>query len=218
MIVGSAAVLIALLVLLRSITSGPAATPAPTSRPADPPPTNSTAPSVPTLSRHEGSSSSGGNSLAQMFRPHKRPAAGEAAPSAPASDERTPEERGDGPPATRYNTKNLQFGLPQLKDKIAGNTPQIAACIGGARPTGKATMTFIVAHRGGEYVVEQSDYDRDASTVQDETMLDCFAKAANTMQFDGLPREADAIVVTRTIELENGAVTSDRPSNFSYIR
>jgi hypothetical protein len=217
MIAASAAVLVALFVLLRSITSAPPPTPAPTSHPADPPPASSAAPSVPALSRHEGSSS-GGNSLAKMFRPHKRPATGEAAPSASASDDRTPEERGDGPPATRYNTKNLQYGLPQLRDKIAGNTPQVAACIGGARPTGKATMTFIVAHRGGTYVVEQSDYDRDASTVQDETMLDCFAKAATNMQFDGLPREADAIIVTRTIELDNGAVKSDRPSNFSYIR
>jgi hypothetical protein len=110
--------------------------------------------------------------------------------------------------------------MPQLRQKIAANKAQIAACVraSGSRPTGNATVTFIVADRAGKIVVEEADIDHDATTLQDATLLDCFPKATSAMQFDGLPREADAIIVTRTIELDNGAVKSDRPSNFSYIR
>lgn len=215
-IAGSVVVLIALFVLLRSITSGTTPTPPPTTK-APESPTATAAPELPSVPGRSPAPS-GGSSLAHMLRPHKRAADSEGTTgTAPSATDERPEERGDGPPATRFNTKNLQFGMTQIREQIAGNAPQIAACIGSNKPTGKATLTFIVAHRGDKYVIEQSDYDREGSTVQDEALLDCFAKAANAMQFQGLPREADAIIVTRSIGIDSGAVTEDK-ATFSYIR
>jgi hypothetical protein len=213
MLAGGLAVLIALGVLLRSITrerqspvvsrtSAPVVARAPepvapqrpeASRPA------TVAPRTPAIRRPES-------------RNPREPTRPSPPPPSLAND--------DAPPGTRYNTKNLQWGMPQLRQKIAANKPQIAACVraSGSRPTGNATVTFIVADRAGKIVVEEADIDHDATTLQDATLLDCFTKATSAMQFDGLPREAPAIVVTRTIALQDGSVVENKPAKFSYIR
>jgi len=212
MIGSSIAVLATLAVLLRSISTEPA-TPATSERVHD---RLQPSPGAPTAS----SPSTGGGPLPQIERPPPRDP--DVPSRAPTSSDSPPTLAGadDAPPGSPANTKNLQFGMPQLREKIATNTPQLAACIStaGSRPSGNATVTFIVAQRGSKYIVEQTDIDPEATSLADAPLLDCFAKATSAMVFDGLPREAPAILVTRTIALENGAITEDKPLRFSYLR
>jgi hypothetical protein len=52
----------------------------------------------------------------------------------------------------------------------------------------------------------------------DQAVLDCMTAATRTIRLDGLPREATAILVYRSISLQNGEIIADRPTTFSYIR
>ena len=205
------AVLIALGVLLRSVSRE--VTPDPVT--AQPPERVSTAsPASPSPARP----STGTGPVPSMARPRSP----ERAPEAERPDERPPSlpSSDDAPPGTRYNTKNLQYGIVQLREKITANSPQLAECVraSGTRPTGNATVTFIVADRAGKILVEQADVDHDATTLTDDKLLQCFTTATSGMVFDGLPREAPAIVVTRTIALQDGTVVEDKPAKFSYLR
>jgi hypothetical protein len=130
----------------------------------------------------------------------------------------TDDTEGNGPPGTRFNTKNLHYGLDQLIVKIGANTPQVTACVGGKRPTAKVSLQFIVAHKAGKYLVEQVDIDADNTTLEDQALLECMMKATKTIELDGLPREAPAIIVTRVTTFADGAVTEDKPLKFSYLR
>lgn len=210
MIVGSLGVLAALVVLLRAITSDSPAAPAPTATApprlttptVTPPPTSpptTEAPAVPTPP------------AAPRTRTEQRP-------SLPTSGGVVADTSNDALPGTKANTKGLQYGLPHLRERIAANTAQLAACMGGKRPTGDVSLQFIVAQHAGKYIVEQVDVDGDQTTVQDEALLDCMMNATKKIELDGLPREAAAIMVTRVTSVADGAVTTDKPLKFSYIR
>ncbi len=212
MIGGSLAVLAALVVLLRAITSTAPAAPAVTRRDPAPKQTQTT----PTSRLSEPPTTSAPAPLPSV--PRSRVEAPPSLPQVPDSWSSPAAGSSDAPPGTRFNTKNLHFGNPQLREKIAANAPHIAACVAGTKLSGDATLTFVVAQRAGKYVVEQTDVDRDKSTIKDDSLLECLHKAALQMQFDGLPREAEAIVVTRGVTLVDGAVTDDHLVTFSYIR
>lgn len=124
----------------------------------------------------------------------------------------------EAPPGTKLNTKNLHFGMPALREKIAGNTSQVAACLVGKRSTAEVTLTFIAGKRADQIEVEQTDIDGEKTTLDDQAVLDCMMAATRTIRLDGLPREAAAIMVYRTISLRDGKVTEDLPTKFSYIR
>lgn len=210
MIVGSLAVLAALVLLLRAITStAPAApvTQAPAARP--------TSSQTTTVGPAPSPSAPATRTPAPL--PQARPRAEDSRPSQPnlapietAND--------DAPPGTMLNTKGLHFGLPHLREKITANAPHVIACIGSSKPTGDATLTFIVAQRADKFIIEQSDADHEASTIKDEKLLECLTTASAKIQIDGLPREATAIYVTRILSLKDGAIADDKPLKFSYIR
>ena len=127
------------------------------------------------------------------------------------------------PPATRANTKNLHFGGTQLRAQTAAVEPLVKKCIeaataAGGSPTGKAVLTYVVAQRGDKVAVEDTGIDEDKTTLQGDQLLDCLRETARGMKFEGLPREAEALVVTRTITLEHGAITEYKHVGFSYLR
>lgn len=212
-IAGSLAVLIALVVLLRSITAETTGEPAVTATPPrSTEPTGITGP-APTVE-------TGVPAWKPQARPKIETSSTPSAPSTSGGDSWAAGGVGnsDAPPGTKLNTKNLHFGLPALREKIAANTPKLAACMGGKRPTANVTMTFIVGQKAGKVEVEQVDIDGDKTTLTDESLLECMSNATKSIQLDGLPREAPAILVTRETAIEDGQVTADKPLKFSYIR
>ena len=127
------------------------------------------------------------------------------------------------PPASRENTKNLHFGGAQLRAQAAAVEPLVKKCVeaaktAGGSPTGKAMLTYVVAQRGDKVQVEDTGIDEDKTTLQGDQLLECLRETARAMKFEGLPREAEALVVTRTITLEHGAITEYKHVGFSYLR
>lgn len=209
-IVGSLAVLAALVVLLRAITADSPAAPAPAAT-APPPPATPTVTATPSPAAPTEAPPVPAPSQPPKTRTEQRP-------SLPTSGAPVADTGSDAPPGTRANTKGLQYGLPHLRERIAANTAQVTACMGGKRPTGDVSLQFIVAQHAGKYVVEQVDVDGEQTTVQDDALLDCMMNATKKIELDGLPREAAAIMVTRVTSVADGAVTTDKPLKFSYIR
>lgn len=130
----------------------------------------------------------------------------------------------DGPaPATKENTKGLEFGLPQMRAQVAANEAKVVECLSkaaatGDRPTGDVTLTFIAARRGDKIVIEDTGVDRDATTIASEPLLDCLHATSKSLSFAGLPREAEAVSVTRSVKVEAGGLVENKVVKFSYLR
>jgi hypothetical protein len=127
------------------------------------------------------------------------------------------------PPATRANTKNLHFGGTQLRAQTAAVEPLVKKCVeadvaAGHSPTGKATLTYIVAQRDDRVAVEETGVDEEKTTLQGPELLECLHNTSRSMKFEGLPREAEALIVTRSVTLERGKLTENRHVGFSYLR
>lgn len=140
---------------------------------------------------------------------------GESAPSIPTDP--------NPAPATRANTKNLHYGNPQLVAQTAAIEPLVVKCIeadvaAGHSPSGRAVLTYIVAQRGAKVAVEETGVDEDKTTLQGEQLLECLQGTSRSMKFEGLPREAEALVVTRGVTVEHGKLTENSHVNFSYLR
>jgi hypothetical protein len=141
---------------------------------------------------------------------------GGASPALPSSD-------GEAAPATRANTKNLEWGVTQMRAQVAANEPKVVECLAqaaatGDRPSGDATLTFIAARRGDKIVIEDTSVDHDATTIASEPLLECLHATSKSMTFAGLPREAEAVFITRTVKVEAGGLVENKLVKFSYIR
>jgi len=212
-IFGSLAVLVALFLLLRSITAAPAEPVSTATKPrpvevAGPAP----APAAPTIWDQDTPTPK------PVTNPKVNRTSGDLAPALPSAPTVASEGSSDAPPGTRANTKNLHYGTKQLNERIALNAPHVQACLNGTKATGEVTLTFVAAQKPDKVVIEQADADREKSTVKDEALLECLAKTSTKIVLDGLPREAPAIFVTRVMTLEDGTLTGDRSADFSYIR
>jgi hypothetical protein len=216
---GAVVMLVALFALSRAITdsgdpaASPPAAPAPTNRPSG----ATAAPSLPSAPAPSPAPAS-----SHVAAPSGAPAPHVAKPDPWNTIETSPGSgSSEGPPGTRFNKKNLQYGGPQLRAQIEANAQHLKNCIrdvaGTSGPTGDATLTFVLAMQGGKVVVEQTDVARDATTLENEPLLDCMAKAATAMKFEGLPRDADAISVTRLVKLDAGELVENKLVTFSYI-
>jgi len=140
----------------------------------------------------------------------------ESAPSAPVVDD-------NAPPATRGNTKNLEFGGTQLRAQTKAAGYWLQQCVDEAKkkgltPSGTAVLTYVVAKNGDQYRVEDTGIDEEKTTIQDTGLLDCMRTTAFSMHFEGLPREASGIVATRSVTLKNGVITENKHVGFSYLR
>ena len=215
-VTGSAAVLLGLVWLWHSTRSEPAA-PGAAAEPLPPAPSASAEPTA-----QPGPA----NPPRPAARIGKKPtSSAPAAPSmpAPSAPGAAPSLSDDAPPGTRANTKNLHFGGTQLRAQAKAVEPEVRACIdkaavAGARPSGDALLTYVVAKRGDKYLVEDTSFDDTKTTLAHEGLLECLHRTAFNMKFEGLPREAEALVVTRRVTVENGALTEYKHVGFSYMR
>jgi hypothetical protein len=126
-------------------------------------------------------------------------------------------------PGTRANTAHLEYGGVQLRAQAKAVEPLVAKCVetetaAGVLPTGKAMMTYVVAKHGDKFLVEDTSIDDENTTLQGDKLLECLRETAREMKFVGLPREADALVVTRSVTLEHGKITEYKHVGFSYLR
>lgn len=212
MIIGGVAVLGALLFLFHAISSeSPAATV--TATPGERPAAPTAAPSAPTTPSF-GTPAARPTPLKPRVESSGERGGGGGSPPPALSEE-------DAPPATRLNTKNMNWGAPQIRELIAANEPHVKECIrtsGGGRESGEAVTTYIVAQRGDKVVIEETSADSDKTTLKNEALVECLHKTAMHMKFVGLPRQADAIIVTRSITLADGALADDKMVKFNYIR
>ena len=106
-----------------------------------------------------------------------------------------------------------------LREQELAVTPKLAECAAhaGAKITGSATLTFILAHEGDKAVVETTGVDYDATTITDEPLLECLRETAREMTFQPVP-DSSAIYVTRNVELDHGKLVGNKFVNFSYSR
>lgn len=157
-----------------------------------------------------------------MWRPQRRAQAAtsdttsSSAPPAPSLDD-------TAPPGTRGNTKNLHFGGTQLRAQHAAVQPLVEKCVSdavakGTAPSGEATLTYIVVKKGEKVAVEDTGIDDSKTTLQGSELLDCMRETARAMKFEGLPREAEGLVVTRSVTLEAGKLIDYKHVGFSYLR
>ena len=150
--------------------------------------------------------------------PLPRPHADETdeAPSVPAFDDHPP-------PTSMLNKTHLEYGGTQLRAQAKAVEPLVRECVekanaGGVKPTGNALLTYVVAKHGDKYEVEDTSFDADQTTLPQESLVTCLSETAKAMKFVGLPREAEALVVTRSVKIENGALTEYKHVGFSYLR
>ncbi len=127
------------------------------------------------------------------------------------------------PPGTRANTKHLEWGVTQMRALIEANAGKVNECLAqaaanGDRPTGDATLTFIAARRGDKIVIEDTSVDSEGTTLKSDALLDCLHQTSKAMTFEGLPREAAAVFITRSVSVENGTLAANKFVKFSYIR
>ncbi len=211
MFAGTAALLVALVVLWQSTRSDTAAPTAPAQTvnggPAEPGTTPGASSSPPGAARVARPPTTGG------FTPSR------TAPSipvpAPASSESS------SPPSA--NGEGIEFGAKQLHAQTKAVEPLVRECVekavtAGAHPTGTAMLTYHVAKRDGELTIENTGIDNEKTTLENEPLLECLHQTANAMTFAGLPRNAQEIYAARRVTLQDGKITEYKHVTFSYLR
>jgi hypothetical protein len=129
----------------------------------------------------------------------------------------------EAPKREPSNSDNLHFGGAQLRAQTAAVEPLVRECVekavtSGLRPSGKAVMTYVVEKQGEKYVVEDTGFDSEETTLQNQGLVECLHRTARAMKFEGLPRRAESILVTRSVTLEDGAVSEYKHVTFTYMR
>jgi hypothetical protein len=212
MAAGGIALLAALFVMWRSIHSG-SSTDHGATHTADPATPNGPAPAPGSPAARASKQRA---NVPGVPLPRPRPGEPDEAPSVSASEEHAP-------PTSMLNKTHLEYGGTQLRTQAKAVEPLVRDCVDkanatGAKPTGSAMLTYVVAKHGDKYEVEDTSFDADQTTLQQESLVTCLSETAKAMKFVGLPREAEALVVTRSVKVENGALTEYKHVGFSYLR
>ena len=210
MLAGGAALLIVLVVLYQSTRSEavpiePGTTAPQARRSAEPTP----APTAPTPS----ATPSAPAPVAIKPAPDRWAPAAPALPVAPIMPDTGEGSSNDG----------LHFGVQQHHAQIAAVEPQVRECVAkanvaGIKATGTATLTYVVSKRGDKFIVEDTSFDGDGTTIQHDGLVECLHQTAKHMKYEGLPRKATSIVVTRSVKLEQGALAEHKFVTFSYLQ
>lgn len=109
-----------------------------------------------------------------------------------------------------------------LRDQVNATEGLVVDCVqrasrSGAKPTGKAMLTFIVAAKDNKAVIETTGFDHDETTLEDTQLVECMHKTALAMKFENVPG-ADAVMARHHVELENGKLVANKLVEFSYLR
>lgn len=144
-----------------------------------------------------------------------------SAPAAPTGER--PQLADERPPKGVLTDDNLEYGTPQLGAQIAAVEPLVAECVrrttaAGHKLSGRAELTFIIAQRKDQVVVEDTGVDAEQTTIDNAPLLECLHDTSRAMKFKGLPRSAEALIVTRRVDVADGALVSNAFVKFSYIR
>lgn len=148
------------------------------------------------------------------------------------TEERANEPTGDRPAlgsetaldqTTDKSSNAIQFGLPQMRAQVAANEPKLNECLAQAQArgdtgSGDATLTFIATKKGDKIVIEDTGVDHDATTIKNDALVDCLHATSKALTFEGLPRNANGVFVTRTVKVENGTLVENKLVKFSYLR
>lgn len=213
LVAGSTVVLFMLVVLVRAVNSGSSSV-TPTSR------AHETATEAAPAAAHGTTQPTAARARNLPPMPGRMPVhrteTSDSGPAPLAVDDRPP-------PASRANTTHLEYGGTQLRAQAKAVEPLVHECLAaesaaGALPTGKAMMTYVVAKRGDKYLVEDTAIDDENTTLQGDKLLECLRETARSMKFIGLPREAEALVVSRSVTVEHGKITEYKHVGFSYLR
>jgi hypothetical protein len=141
-------------------------------------------------------------------------------PAEPSADVRAVTASGSGEAPTKNPPG--QWGLPHMRERVTAIEPKVNECLTqaqsrGDKPTGDATLTFVASKKGDKIVIEDTNYDHDGTSLKNESLVECLQGTSNAITFDGLPRNANAVFVTRTVKVENGALVENKLVKFSYI-
>ncbi len=106
----------------------------------------------------------------------------------------------------------------QLRAAMELVEPQVRACIEqhGANLTGSAVLTWTVASKGGQSVVETTGVDYDETTFDQAPLLDCLQKTAEQMQFAPAPGTLP-VTARRKVAIEGGQLAAQTFISFSRI-
>lgn len=98
----------------------------------------------------------------------------------------------------------------------------VKACIerSGQRPTGKATLNFVVAARDKKLVIDSTGVQDEETLADYPALLECMHKTASAFVLDinrfPIPELGTPIYVRRHVRLENGELAENSVFNFSY--
>ena len=108
-----------------------------------------------------------------------------------------------------------------LRDQLSRTDAAMTACIerSGSRPTGKATLSFIVAPKDGKLVIETTGVQDEETLAGHPDLLECMHQTANQLVVDQhpIPELGTPIYVRRHVRIENGVLAENTIFNFSYI-
>lgn len=154
---------------------------------------------------------------APIAHPAPRVVRSEPAPSMPAPP---PALEAPRPPPRARSNRNLHYGAKQLHAQTKAVEPLVRACVANAqgKPTGTAYVSYVVTKRGDKFIIEETGVEPSGTTIEDEGLLQCLHETANGMTFVGLPRDAESIMATRKIVMENGVVTEYKHVTFTYLK
>jgi hypothetical protein len=167
-------------------------------------------------------------SVPASSQPAPAPSATPAAPTAPPPTSHSTELPPSTPSLPAVVTESIPqkplppiASKPTLREQELAVAPKLAECAakaaGGAKLTGSAVLTFILAHKGDQAVVETTGVDYDQTTIDNEPVLECMRETARAMTFQPVP-DSSAIYVTRKVELDHGKLVGNKFLDFSRVR
>ena len=123
-----------------------------------------------------------------------------------------------GPTDDQPRSKTPVADKATLRAQMNAVEPQVRACLDqfGGTATGTALLTWTVAPKGTESIVESSGVDYDETTVTDEKLLTCLHETAKAMKFAGVPG-ALPVIGRRKLTIEGGKLSSQQFISFSRI-
>jgi Xaa-Pro aminopeptidase len=112
------------------------------------------------------------------------------------------------------------IALRDLRAQLPLADAAVKACIerSGKRPTGKATLSFTVAAKNNQLVLDTTGVQDDETLSGVPEVLECMHKTAKVLLPDmyPVPELGTAIYVRRQVRIEDGVLVEDSLPSFSY--
>jgi hypothetical protein len=112
--------------------------------------------------------------------------------------------------------------VKELREQLYRAEAPMKACIerSGARPTGKATLSFTVAAKNHKLVIDTTGVQEEETLAGYPELLECMHQTATVLALAlegrSVPELGTPIYVRRHVRIENGVLAEDSLFNFSY--